>query len=328
MLLACLGWGLGEYWLACVAAGWAESTRGRRLAKGRGRDKNFGQGTTPSRRGDADRLGRQDNRTARARGEEQTTVVGFIDLTGKTILVTGGSRGIGEGIVRGLVREGANVVLNYTRSKNEAERIADEIGRDRCITVGAPLDDYRALEALWQKALDWKGRIDVLVNNAAVRQAIGMDAPSKEWDEHWIYALRVNLVATAHLSRLAIKHYQEKGGGIIIGITARIAVRGDRPEFFHDGASKGGMNSLMRGIARFYAKDNVLAYLVCPGMIETDQGRDFVKHYGLQEAIKEIPLGEMGKPEDIANVIVFLSSGKARYATGATIDVVGASFLH
>jgi NAD(P)-dependent dehydrogenase (short-subunit alcohol dehydrogenase family) len=253
---------------------------------------------------------------------------GFIDLTGKTVLVTGGSRGIGEGIVRGLAREGANIVLNYTRSRERAEAIADEIGRDRCLPLGADLTDWRQLEQLWQQSVAWKGRVDVLVNNAAVRSPISLDAPTEEWDAHWIEALRINLVATAHLSRFAIHHFRDTGEGIIIGITARIAVRGDRPDFFHDGASKGGMNSLMRGIARFCAKDKVLTYLVCPGIIQTDQGDDFVRIYGLSEAVKEIPLGELGKPEDVANVVVFLASGKARYSTGATIDVVGASFLH
>ena len=252
----------------------------------------------------------------------------FIDLTGKTILVTGGSRGIGEGIVRALAREGANVVLNYTRSRDRAERIADEIGRERCLPLGAELTDWRQLERLWQQAVAWRGRIDVLVNNAAVRQPISLDAPTEQWDAHWIEALRINLVATAHLSRFAIHHFRATGEGIIIGITARIAVRGDRPDFFHDGASKGGMNSLMRGIARFCAKDGVLTYLVCPGIIQTDQSDDFVRIYGLEEAVREIPLGELGKPEDVANVVVFLASGKARYSTGATIDVVGASFLH
>ena len=252
----------------------------------------------------------------------------FIDLSGKTVLVTGGSRGIGEGIVRALHAEGAHVVLNYTRSKDRAESIADELGRERCLPVGADLADWRQLERLWREAVDWRGRVDVLVNNAAMRQAIALDAPTEAWDEHWVKTLRINLVATAHLSRFAIQHYRERGGGIIIGITARIAVRGDRPEFFHDGAAKAGMNSLLRGIARFHAKDGVLAYLICAGIIETDQSRDFIQHYGLDEAVKEIPLGEIGKPSDIANVAVFLASGKARYATGATIDVVGASFLH
>ena len=250
------------------------------------------------------------------------------DLTGKVALVTGGSRGIGEGIMRDLRAAGADVVLNYSRSKDRAEAIADELGRDHCTVIGAEMDDWRQLENLWRQAVEWKGGVDVLANNAAKRQAVDLDAPTAEWDAHWIEAFRINLLATAHMSRFAIQHYRERGGGIIIGITARIAVRGDRPEYFHDGGAKGGMNSLLRGIARFCAEDGVLSYLICAGIIETDQSRDFVEHYGMEEAVREIPLGELGQPQDIANVVTFLASGKARYATGTTIDVVGASFLH
>ncbi len=220
------------------------------------------------------------------------------------------------------------MVLNYSRSKDRAEAIADELGRDHCTAIGAEMDDWRQLESLWRQAVEWKGGVDVLVNNAAKRKAVDLDAPTAEWDAHWIEALRINLLATAHMSRFAIQHYRERGGGIIIGITARIAVRGDRPEYFHDGAAKGGMNSLLRGIARFCAGDGVLSYLICAGIIETDQSRDFVVHYGMEEAVREIPLGRLGQPQDIANIVTFLASGKASYASGATIDVGGASFLH
>jgi NAD(P)-dependent dehydrogenase (short-subunit alcohol dehydrogenase family) len=255
-------------------------------------------------------------------------VKNFAELTGKNILVTGGSRGIGEGIVRGLAEQGASIVLNYLSSRERAEKIADEIGRERCLPVQADIANWRDLERLWATAVDWRGRIDVLVNNAAIRQPISMDADSEEWDSHWIHALRTNLVSTAHLSRLAVKHYKKTNGGIIIGITARIAVRGDRPDFFHDGASKGGMNSLLRGIARFYARDNISAFLICAGVIKSRQADDMVAIYGTEEMLREIPVGAFGTPEDVANVVVFCASGKARYATGATIDVVGASFLH
>jgi 3-oxoacyl-[acyl-carrier protein] reductase len=118
------------------------------------------------------------------------------------------------------------------------------------------------------------------------------------------------------------------GGGIIIGITARIAVRGDRPDFFHDGASKGGMNSLLRGIARFYAKDKIQTFLVCAGVINSRQADDMLTIYGAEEMLREIPVGAFGTPDDVANVVIFCASGKASYSTGATIDVVGASFLH
>lgn len=252
----------------------------------------------------------------------------FLDLTGKTVLVTGGSRGIGEGIVRGLAARGASVVLNYTTSRERAESIAKEIGRDRCLPVQAHMDRAEDLERLWKEAVAWKGRIDTLVNNAATRQPVPMTAAAADWEAHWIHALKVNLVATAQLSRFAILHFQEVGGGNIIGISARIAVRGDRPEFFHDGASKGGMNSLLRGIARFYAKDNIQTYILCVGVVNTRQSDDMLSIYGADEMLSEIPAGRFGDPEDVANVVVFCASGKAKYSSGATIDVTGASFIH
>lgn len=252
----------------------------------------------------------------------------FVDLKGRTVLVTGGSRGIGEGVVRGLLEQGASVILNYSSSKERAEAIADEFGRDRCLPVQAHMDRVEDLERLWKEAVAWKGRVDTLVNNAAVRQPIPMTASSADWDAHWLYALKVNLMATAHLSRLAVLHFQEKGGGSIVGISARIAVRGDRPDFFHDGASKGAMNSLLRGIARFYAKENIQTYIICVGVIGTRQGEDMLSIYGAEEMLAEIPAGHFGEPSDVANVVVFCASGRAKYSSGATIDVTGASFIH
>lgn len=252
----------------------------------------------------------------------------YSDLTGKTALVTGGSRGIGEAIVRGLVRQGAHVVLNYASGRERAEKIQRELGKERCLIVGADVGDLSQLQKLWQESVAWRGRIDVLVNNAAVRQPIAIDAPIEEWDAHWMQAFRVNLLSTAHLSRLAILHFRETGGGAIIGITARIAVRGDRTNFFHDGTMKGGMNSLLRGIARFHAKEGVETYLICVGVVETEQATDMVRIYGQDEMLKEIPVGRFGKPSEVADMVVLCASGRMKYATGSTIDLVGASFLH
>lgn len=249
------------------------------------------------------------------------------DLGGKVALVTGGSRGVGEGIVRGLAKAGASVILNYATGLDRAKRIAADLG-ERCHILGAALDQPAQLLKLWSDAVAWRGRVDVLVNNAATRPSIAMDADPLDWDAVWMKTLKVNLIAPAHLTKLAIPHFKTLGQGIIVNIASRPAFRGDRPEFFHDGASKGGLVSLTRGVARFYAKDNVLAYCVVPGMIQTDQLDEFVQHYGKKQAFDEIPMGGPGTPEDIANWVVFLSSGQGRYATGATIDVNGASYLH
>jgi len=252
----------------------------------------------------------------------------FIDLAGKVVLVTGGSRGIGEGIVRALATEGADVVFSYRENAARATAIAEQLGAARCLPLAADLAELRDIEHLWTAAVGWKGHIDIIVNNAASREPIPPDASIKLYDAHWIHTLRVNLVSVAHLNRLAIEHFQTRSGGIIVAITGRSAVRGERPEFLADGAAKGGLNSMIRGIARFHAKQNIQAFLVCGGLIETDQTRAAMQRYGREEWLRESPLGRTGTPEDIARIVIFLCSGKAAYATGATIDAVGASFLH
>lgn len=254
----------------------------------------------------------------------------YPELEGKTVIVTGGSRGIGEVTVRDFVAQGANVFFNYRASSERADAIVAELGPERARAVQADLADAADVERVWREAVEWKGAVDVLVNNASVRQRIELlEATTAEFDEHWIEALRVNLVAPAHLSRFAIGHFLERGcQGVIIGITARIAIRGDYPDYFQDGAAKGGINSLMRGIARGFAKDDILTYLISGGIIETDQAREQIVSHGDDDRyMREIPMGEYGTPRDISELILFLSTGRARYSTGSTLDATGASYL-
>jgi 3-oxoacyl-[acyl-carrier protein] reductase len=252
----------------------------------------------------------------------------MIDLTGKVAVVTGGSRGIGRAIVETLVGAGARVVLHYGQSAGEASAIADRLGRDRCRPIAADLRDPAAIPGLWEQAVGWQGGVDVLVNNASSRPIIDPDAPYDIWDASWVETLRVNLIAPAHLCRLAVQHYATRGGGRIINLASRPAFRGDTPNCIHDGAAKGGLVSLTRSIARWHGRDNVLAYVVVPGMIRTQQLDEFVGAHGEKYALHDIPLGEFGQPQDIANVVAFVASDLARYATGATIDVNGASYVH
>jgi NAD(P)-dependent dehydrogenase (short-subunit alcohol dehydrogenase family) len=252
----------------------------------------------------------------------------MIDLTGKVAVVTGGSRGIGRAIVETLVGAGARVVLHYGQSAGEASAIADRLGRDRCRPIAADLRDPAAIPGLWEQAVGWQGGVDVLVNNASSRPIIDPDAPYDIWDASWVETLRVNLIAPAHLCRLAVQHYATRGGGRIINLASRPAFRGDTPNCIHDGAAKGGLVSLTRSIARWHGRDNVLAYVVVPGMIRTQQLDEFVGAHGEEYALHDIPLGEFGQPQDIANVVAFVASDLARYATGATIDVNGASYVH
>src|SRR5512147_1286542 len=149
----------------------------------------------------------------------------MIDLKGKTILVTGGSRGIGEAIVRAVAASGAKVLLHYARSRAAAEKIQSEIGPDRCKLIEADLGEVEAASDLWWKATELTSRIDALVNNAGIFEPIAIEASPGTWRDAWARVLQVNLHAPAELCKLAIPHFREHGGGKIINVASRAAHR-------------------------------------------------------------------------------------------------------
>ncbi len=249
------------------------------------------------------------------------------DLDGKVVLVTGGSRGIGAACVRALAAAGASVVLHYGHNRAAAEAVAAGLPTDACLLVEGDLESASAPAAIWGDAVAWRGHVDVLVNNAGIFEAAGIDADPDAWRRAWQRTLTVNLVAPADLCREALGHFRTRGGGIIVNIASRAAFRGDTPDHMHYAASKGGLVALTRSIARGFAADNVLAYGVAPGFVRTDMAEDFVRVHGEPAVTDDIPLGEMATPDDVANIVAFLASGKARHATGTTIDINGASYV-
>ena len=256
----------------------------------------------------------------------------MIDLSGKVVLVTGASRGIGAATARVLAGVGAEVILHSAGNRKLAEDLADEIGPDRCHLVSADLSEPGAGRALWQGAVSWQGRIDVLVNNAGVYEPAGLDVSDEDWDAGWARTLQINLIAAADLCREAVRHFQSRGAkeqmnGTIINIASRAAHRGEHPDYASYAASKAGMVGLSKTLARAYGQDGVLVYAVAPGFVETDMARDALTPESRQELIDSIPLGDLAQPSDVANTVAFLASGLAPHATGATIDINGASYV-
>lgn len=250
----------------------------------------------------------------------------MLDLTNKVILVTGGSRGIGAAIVRVLARAGAQVVLHYGRQREAATAVATAVGADRCYLVAADLEEAGAGARVWAEALEWRGRIDVLVNNAAVALDAGPEDRGA-WADAWQRTLRINVMAVADLCREAILHYRGRGGGTIINIASRAAFRGDDPNMFHYAASKGAVISLTKSIARGYARDGIVAYAVAPGWVLTEMARPAIVSRGIEALTRDIPMGALAPPEEVANIVAFLASGLARHATGTTVDINGASYV-
>jgi 3-oxoacyl-[acyl-carrier protein] reductase len=172
------------------------------------------------------------------------------------------------------------------------------------------------------------GRIDVLVNNAGVFEDIADDADDEAWHAAWGRTLGINLQASADLCRFAIGHFREtQFGGRIVNVASRAAYRGDSPKHWHYAASKAGMVGMTKSIARGYAQENILAFAVCPGFVMTGMAEEYLSSRGGAQVIADIPLGRVADPAEIAETIRWLATDAPASATGAVIDVNGASFV-
>jgi NAD(P)-dependent dehydrogenase (short-subunit alcohol dehydrogenase family) len=251
----------------------------------------------------------------------------MIDLSGKVALVTGGGRGIGAAIVRRFVQLGGRAVLHDVRAGGAAAEVQQELGAERCHVVPGDLAQEGVAVDVFAKAVAWQGRVDVMVNNAGIYESADVDHPYEDWRKSWQRTLQVNLVAPGDFCREAIRHFRKQGGGIIVNLASRAAFRGDDADYMHYAASKAGVVAMTRTIARHFGRQGITAFAIAPGFVRTALNKDFFDKFGVEGAAKDIPLGEVAEPEDIANTVVFLASGLAKHATGTTIDLNGASYV-
>jgi NAD(P)-dependent dehydrogenase (short-subunit alcohol dehydrogenase family) len=252
------------------------------------------------------------------------------DLNGRTVLVTGGSKGIGAAIVRRLGAAGAAVIVHYGGDRAGAEEASSNIPADNRQLLAADFTDLDQVEDLWRQAVAWRGRVDVLINNAAVMLFNGgVEEPLATWDSVWETTLRVNVLAPARLLRQAVLHYRQQRGGTIISISSWAAQRGvTNPATIAYGASKGAIHAATKTIARAYAREGILAYTIAPGVVRTRLSEQFAATAGGEEQInKTLAMGEWVPPAEIADLAAFLATGKARHLSGATLDMNGASYI-
>ena len=252
------------------------------------------------------------------------------DLSGKCVLVTGASKGIGAAIARRMAEAGADVVAHYGSDRAGAEQAMDGVDASRTLLVGADFSDLDSVEALWDEAVRWRGRVDVLVNNAAIMLFEGGFAESTErWDEVWERTVQVNVFAAARLLRRAVLHYLDAGGGTIITLSSWAAQKGvTNPQTIAYGASKAAVHNATQTIARAHAADGILAYIIAPGVVRTRLSEGFAESMGGEEDVtKGLAMKEWVPPDEIAQTSVFLATGLARHLTGATLDINGASYV-
>jgi len=250
-----------------------------------------------------------------------------IDLSGKVILITGASRGIGRETAVRMAQAGALLGLNYNSGEAEAKALVDEVGKDRAIAVRADMSSPDQVKAMVDATVARFGRLDILVNNAAIFALNPFDGASyEEWQRGWRQTFDVNVYGAANAAFLAMQQMRKHGGGKIINVASRAAFRGET-EFADYGASKAALVNFTRSIARACAKDNIVASCVAPGFIATEMARSELEaHY--EDIVNQIPLRRVGTVDDVAAVILFLASPMADYLNGVTIDINGGSWFH
>jgi NAD(P)-dependent dehydrogenase (short-subunit alcohol dehydrogenase family) len=230
------------------------------------------------------------------------------------ILATGTSRGIGAAIAAAFKADDVRLVGHSSKGGDS--------------DIAADLSDPDATRALWWEAIArLDGRVDVLINNAGIFEAAPIDQADDAWRTAWERTMRINLTAAAELSRLAILHFRQKDGGRIVNVASRAAYRGDSPAHWHYAASKAGMVAMTKSIARGYARDNILAFAVCPGFTMTGMAEDYLASRGGDALLADIPLGRVAEPAEVAATVHFLALGAPPSMTGAVIDINGASYV-
>lgn len=229
------------------------------------------------------------------------------------ILVTGTSRGIGAAIAEALA----------------PHRVAGHSSKGGDGRIAADLAEPGAAGRLWAEALArLDGRIDVLVNNAGLFEASPIEQDHEAWVADWEKTQRINLTSAAELCRLAVAHFRERGtGGRIVNVASRAAYRGDSPQHWHYAAAKAGMIGMTKTIARGYAGEGILAFAVCPGFTMTGMADDYLESRGGAKLLADIPLGRVASTDEIAETVRWLAVQAPPSATGAVIDVNGASFV-
>lgn len=245
-------------------------------------------------------------------------------LNGKVAIVTGGSRGIGQTIALDLACNGADVAINYRKSAGEANSVVQRIEEMGCrgLAIQADVASFADAQRMVDKVVAELGRLDILVNNAGInKDGVIWKMSEDQWDE----VIAVDLKGTFNYIRAAAPLFKNQGSGKIVNVTSINGLRGKFGQSNYT-AAKGGVIALTKTVARELGRFNVNVNSVAPGLIETDMVRaapDKVK----EMALAEIVLGRLGQPEEVAWVITFLCSERARHITGEVITVDGGQYL-
>jgi 3-oxoacyl-[acyl-carrier protein] reductase len=241
-------------------------------------------------------------------------------LTGKTAIVTGGSRGIGRSIALELAKNSANVVVNYSGSEEKAQAVVEEIEQlgAKAFKVQADVADEQQVKEMVKATIDTFGSVDILVNNAGItRDNLLMRMKETEFDQ----VINTNLKGVFICTKSVTRQMMKQRSGRIINVASIVGVSGN-PGQANYVAAKAGVIGLTKTTAKELASRNILVNAIAPGFISTDM-TDQLTDEQRASMLSLIPLAKLGEPEDVAKVVRFLASDDANYITGQTIHIDG-----
>ncbi len=245
----------------------------------------------------------------------------------KTVLITGGSRGIGKATAKAFAEQGARVAINFRANSEAAKETLKLLNGYGHELFQYDISNKDKQYQLIEEVVKTFGQLDILVNNAGI--SIEHDIENidfEDWSSAFQDTFQTNLFAVANLSFLAARYMMNNGGGRIVNVSSRGAFRGEptKPAY---GASKAAVNAMSQSLAKKLAKHKIYVGVVAPGFTETDMAKKTLTPKERENLLRESPFKRMAQPEEVAHAILFLASDKAAYASGSIIDVNGASYL-
>jgi acetoacetyl-CoA reductase/3-oxoacyl-[acyl-carrier protein] reductase len=248
-----------------------------------------------------------------------------MNLTGKVAFVSGGSRGLGRGIVNALVNAGCNVAFTYNVDVLSANSVINETKESdgKAVAIQMDVASRASIKNAVGIALEEFCKIDILVNNAGIAQEKPFDTIS---DQDWSHMLNVNLQGPFALVQEIIPIMIKSEWGRIINISSIGGQWGGLNQV-HYAAAKAGLINLTRSIAKIYSKHSITSNAIAPGLIATDMATAELDSEAGKEKVKNIPMNRIGNVEDVGSTVVFLSSESSNYLTGQTINLNGGMYF-